>query len=244
MYDDAVRDTVERFEATGSPVVTDGEQRKPSFATYPVAGLTDLAGGGVTIPFEDGHTRQLPVLTSGAIPLRDLCLVVSRRRPTVHRRPAEAGRHLRLRDQPHVPGGRHRRLPARGVHRGPRPRGVVRDARLPRPWRDRPDRLHRGAPVAQARSVGRAARRIRRPEQPGPRRAHRRGAVARRRALVPGRRPGLDPQRRCRLRRAAAGAVPPERGLVLRRDRRARPTRCRRSGSSASAPAADGSSSA
>ena len=65
LYDEAVRDTLQRFEATGSPVVTDGEQRKPSFATYPVAGLTDLAGGGVTIPFDDGHTRQLPVLTSG-----------------------------------------------------------------------------------------------------------------------------------------------------------------------------------
>ena len=62
LFDDAVRDTLERFEATGSPVVTDGEQRKPSFATYPVAGLA-LASGGVTIPFEDGHTRQLPVLT-------------------------------------------------------------------------------------------------------------------------------------------------------------------------------------
>ncbi len=63
LYDDAVRDTLQRFEATGSPVVTDGEQRKPSFATYPVAGLP-LAPGGVTIPFEDGHTRQLPVLTT------------------------------------------------------------------------------------------------------------------------------------------------------------------------------------
>ena len=58
-------DTLQRFEATGSPIITDGEQRKPSFATYPVAGLTDLAPGGVTIPFEDGHTRQLPVITSG-----------------------------------------------------------------------------------------------------------------------------------------------------------------------------------
>jgi 5-methyltetrahydropteroyltriglutamate--homocysteine methyltransferase len=63
LFDDAVRDTLRRFEATGSLVVTDGEQRKPSFATYPVAGLP-LAGGGVTIPFEDGHTRQLPVLTT------------------------------------------------------------------------------------------------------------------------------------------------------------------------------------
>ena len=65
LFDDAVRDTLRRFDETGSPVVTDGEQRKPSFATYPIAGLTDLAPGGVTIPFKDGHTRQLPVLTAG-----------------------------------------------------------------------------------------------------------------------------------------------------------------------------------
>jgi methionine synthase II (cobalamin-independent) len=65
LFDDAVRDTLRRFEETGSPVVTDGEQRKPSFATYPIAGLPDLAPGGVTIRFEDGHTRQLPVLTAG-----------------------------------------------------------------------------------------------------------------------------------------------------------------------------------
>jgi methionine synthase II (cobalamin-independent) len=64
-FDDAVRDTLRRFEATGSPVVTDGEQRKPSFATYPVAGLSNLTGGGVTIPFEDGHARQLPLITAG-----------------------------------------------------------------------------------------------------------------------------------------------------------------------------------
>lgn len=63
--DEAVRDTLARMEATGSPVITDGEQRKPSFATYPVHGLETLAPGGVTIPFEDGHTRQLPVLTAG-----------------------------------------------------------------------------------------------------------------------------------------------------------------------------------
>jgi len=62
-YAAAVSDTIRRFEATGSPVITDGEQRKPSFATYPVAGLPGLVGGGVTIPFEDGHTRQLPVIT-------------------------------------------------------------------------------------------------------------------------------------------------------------------------------------
>ena len=65
LFDDAVRDTLRRFDETGSPVVTDGEQRKPSFVTYPISGITDLAPGGVTIPFDDGHTRQLPVLTAG-----------------------------------------------------------------------------------------------------------------------------------------------------------------------------------
>ncbi len=64
-YDAAVRDTIERFEATGSPVVTDGEQRKQSFATYPVTGLSNIRPGGVTIPFADGHTRQLPLITGG-----------------------------------------------------------------------------------------------------------------------------------------------------------------------------------
>jgi 5-methyltetrahydropteroyltriglutamate--homocysteine methyltransferase len=64
-YENAVRDTVQRFEATGSPVITDGEQRKSSFATYPLEGLNTLAADGVVIPFKDGHTRQLPRLTRG-----------------------------------------------------------------------------------------------------------------------------------------------------------------------------------
>lgn len=65
LFDAAVRDTIRRFEETGSPVSTDGEQRKPSFATYPIHGAENLGPGGVTIPFQDGHTRQLPVLTRG-----------------------------------------------------------------------------------------------------------------------------------------------------------------------------------
>ena len=64
-YDAAVRDTLAQFEATGSPVITDGEQRKPSFATYPLAGATNLAAGGAVIPFADGHSRQLPLLAEG-----------------------------------------------------------------------------------------------------------------------------------------------------------------------------------
>ncbi len=65
LQESAVRDTIRRFEVTGSSVITDGEQTKPSFATYPIHGLEHLAPGGVTIPFADGHTRQLPRLTAG-----------------------------------------------------------------------------------------------------------------------------------------------------------------------------------
>jgi 5-methyltetrahydropteroyltriglutamate--homocysteine methyltransferase len=61
----AVRDTIARFEGTGSPIITDGEQSKSSFATYPLDGLGNLAPDGVVIPFADGHTRQLPRLTAG-----------------------------------------------------------------------------------------------------------------------------------------------------------------------------------
>lgn len=63
--DAALRDSMERFERTGSPIISDGEQTKPSFATYPLAGIKSLATDGVVIPFADGHTRQLPRLTAG-----------------------------------------------------------------------------------------------------------------------------------------------------------------------------------
>ena len=64
-YRAALQDTIERFVKTGSPIITDGEQTKPSFATYPLSGLENLAPDGVIIPFADGHTRQLPRLTKG-----------------------------------------------------------------------------------------------------------------------------------------------------------------------------------
>jgi 5-methyltetrahydropteroyltriglutamate--homocysteine methyltransferase len=66
LYEDAIRETIERFEATGSPVVTDGEQRKyHNFASYCVEGLPNTAPDGFKIPFADGHSRRLPRLTRG-----------------------------------------------------------------------------------------------------------------------------------------------------------------------------------
>jgi 5-methyltetrahydropteroyltriglutamate--homocysteine methyltransferase len=86
LYDRATRDTIERFEAAGSPVITDGEQTKPSFATYPVDGLEALAPDGVTIAFADRHTRQLPRLTAGPFRYRtyaDAYLVAARKHARV-----------------------------------------------------------------------------------------------------------------------------------------------------------------
>ncbi len=71
--DEAVRDSIRRMEATGAPIVSDGEQRISSFATYPLTdtlagtGLApNLAPGGQYFAiFADGHHRQLPRLTGG-----------------------------------------------------------------------------------------------------------------------------------------------------------------------------------
>jgi 5-methyltetrahydropteroyltriglutamate--homocysteine methyltransferase len=66
LYEDAVRDTIERFEATGSPVITDGEQCKyHNFWTYSVQGLENTSPDGFKIPFAAGHTRRMLQLTSG-----------------------------------------------------------------------------------------------------------------------------------------------------------------------------------
>jgi 5-methyltetrahydropteroyltriglutamate--homocysteine methyltransferase len=66
LCDQAIRDTIHRFEATGSPVITDGEQRKyHNFWTYSVHGLPNTAPDGFRIPFAAGHTRRMLRLTAG-----------------------------------------------------------------------------------------------------------------------------------------------------------------------------------
>ncbi|GAA1317475.1 hypothetical protein ACFSWE_10565 [Leucobacter albus] len=59
----AVRDTLDRLAATGSPIVSDGEQRRQSFASYPLAG-GDVEAGPVFAVFADGHHRVVPRLTT------------------------------------------------------------------------------------------------------------------------------------------------------------------------------------
>ena len=65
LYESAIQDTIQRLEATGSPVITDGEQAKHSWATYSIYGLENVAPDGVPILFADGHVRNFPRLTGG-----------------------------------------------------------------------------------------------------------------------------------------------------------------------------------
>ena len=68
--DAAVADTIDRYKATDAPIISDGEQRWSSFATYPITDTlagTGLApslgpGGQFFAIFSDGHGRQLPKL--------------------------------------------------------------------------------------------------------------------------------------------------------------------------------------
>jgi 5-methyltetrahydropteroyltriglutamate--homocysteine methyltransferase len=87
LYEAATRDTIHAFEATGSPVVTDGEQRKyQNFWTYSVHGLPTTAPDGFKIPFAAGHVRRMPRLVAGPFRYRryaDLYLDVAKRYASV-----------------------------------------------------------------------------------------------------------------------------------------------------------------
>jgi 5-methyltetrahydropteroyltriglutamate--homocysteine methyltransferase len=83
LFDAAVRDTIATLEATGSPVLTDGEQRKyHNFWTYSVQGLPNTSPDGFRIPFSAGHVRRMLRLTGGPFRYRryaDAYLEVARR---------------------------------------------------------------------------------------------------------------------------------------------------------------------
>ena len=126
--DTAVKDSIEHQEQTGTPIISDGEQRWSSFATYAITdtlagtGLADhLAGDGgqYFAIFADGHNRQLPRLPA-PVPLQDL------RRghaEEVHRHGTqadEAGGDRPVHARPVVPAGqRDPRLHARAVRGRP-----------------------------------------------------------------------------------------------------------------------------
>ena len=63
---EAVKDSIKNFEATGSPIITDGEQTKCSFLSYPIESLANeyytFSGDCFALSFNDGHKRSLPLL--------------------------------------------------------------------------------------------------------------------------------------------------------------------------------------
>ena len=73
VQDKAVEDSLAKMSGTGEVLITDGEQRASSFATYPITdtlsgtGLAEglAADGQYFAIFDDGHHRQLPRLVKG-----------------------------------------------------------------------------------------------------------------------------------------------------------------------------------
>lgn len=69
----AVRDTLARLAETGSPIISDGEQRRQSFASYPLGTELDeseVAEGPVFAVFADGHHRVIPSLARAPFAFR------------------------------------------------------------------------------------------------------------------------------------------------------------------------------
>ncbi|CAF0906699.1 unnamed protein product [Adineta steineri] len=65
-YTRAIQTTIQQFETTGSSIITDGEQTKPSFLTYPIFTLFNeyytFSADCFSLKFADGHQRLLPRL--------------------------------------------------------------------------------------------------------------------------------------------------------------------------------------
>ena len=159
--DAAAEDSIRRLEEVGEPIVTDGEQRESSFATYPITdtlagtGLADnLAGDGQFFAiFDDGHHRQLPRLTGGPFRYKTFASEFVEKNRAIAKRPGQAGRDRALdADAALSARGRARGLLARPVPGRPLRRG--REGHPPvlrRRRRARVDRLHRGPAGEQER---------------------------------------------------------------------------------------------
>ena len=115
--DKAVKDSIEHLEATGAPIISDGEQRWSSFATYAITdtlagtGLADhLAGDGgqYFAIFADGHNRQLPRLTGGPFRYKTYAADTLKQVHADGAQADEAGGDRPVHARPAVPAGRER----------------------------------------------------------------------------------------------------------------------------------------
>ena len=213
--DKAVKDSIEHLEATGAPIISDGEQRWSSFATYAITdtlagtGLADhLAGTGgqYFAIFADGHKRQLPRLTGGPFRYKTYAADTLAKSMRMAHKPmkqaviAPSMLALLYPLDEEIPGYTQDQFEEdlvgecekdiRQALRGRRGAGV--------------GRLHRGAvghPQRPAEPVDgpEHAAALHRAEQPGDGAVHRRGAGQDRDPHLPRRGPGLGAQRRCAL---------------------------------------------
>ncbi len=219
LYEEATRDTIEQFEATGSPVITDGEQRKyHNFWTYSVHGLKNTSPDGFKIPFSAGHTRRMLRLT--AEPFR------YKRYADQYLDLALRYAHVPLKQAVISPSALSLMYPAEGIA------GYSRDQFIEDLLREHETEVRRclqkgaykvqidfteGRLASKDRSVRQPVEHFHRPEQSRAVPVLRGGPTAHRRAYLPRRRPGFHPQRGCRLRRAAPEPVRAQRGKSLHR---------------------------
>ena len=92
LYEAAVRDTIEQFEATGSPVITDGEQRKyHNFLTYCVHGLAEYGPRRLQDSIRGGPHAAHPSADRRTVPLPEIRGPLPRRGPQVRASPSQAG---------------------------------------------------------------------------------------------------------------------------------------------------------
>ena len=254
--DEAVQDSIGRMEATGSPIVSDGEQRWSSFATYPITDT--LAGTGLAPnlaprrPVLRDLRRRAPPAAAAPdrrpVPLQDLRRRHAGEVDPVREQADEAGRDRAVDARPALPAGRGGpRLLARGSSRttwstsarrtsAGRSRPAPRGSRSTSPkggWRPAPTRATRGPAPACCRTSSSSTTACSTASRP---------RSARTSACTPARRrPRLGAQRRRALQRPAAEPVQDERRLLpdpvrqrarqgpgLEADRRAQPRRRQR----------------
>ena len=107
LYEEAIRDTVERFEATGSPVITDGEQRKyHNFWTYSRAGLAKHRARWIQDSVRRRSYAPHAPADGRAVSLQALCRRLPGRRHALRARAGQAGGHFAFGFEPHVPGAK------------------------------------------------------------------------------------------------------------------------------------------
>jgi hypothetical protein len=119
LYDEAFRDTIEQFEATGSPVV-------PRWGATKVSQLRDILRRGAA-EYRTGWIQTailvwthspVAAVDRWSVSLSDVWLRFSRLGNEVSACPSQAGRHFPLSPQPYVSGEESSRLLSGGIHRG------------------------------------------------------------------------------------------------------------------------------